>query len=96
MISEPADWPARAICGEDRDLFFGPDGESRQERLGREQIAKVICYQCPVRAQCLGYAVGRGIGSGVWGGYGEDELRGLRHSYLSRKRAAQRQQGSAA
>ncbi len=49
--------PRRA--GEDLVLFFGPDGERQPEREIRERKAKQICMGCPVRTECLDYAVSR-------------------------------------
>src|SRR5690606_16852005 len=45
-------WRNRAAClGVDSDLFFPPPGP-----YGAEE-AKAICRDCPVRAECLDYAV---------------------------------------
>ena len=38
-------------------LFFGPDRERLAEREIRERKAKVICALCPLRAECLEYAL---------------------------------------
>jgi WhiB family transcriptional regulator, redox-sensing transcriptional regulator len=67
-------WQDRAACrGADALLFFGPDGEPRREREIREAKAKAICAACPVRAQCLNYALGNSIKHGIWGGLDEEE-----------------------
>ena len=53
-------WQDRAACkGADVVLFFGPDGERQPERDIRERKAKALCGACPVRMECLGYAVSR-------------------------------------
>ena len=53
-------WQDAAACrGEDLVLFFGPDGERQPEREIRERKAKQICMGCPVRTECLDYAVSR-------------------------------------
>jgi hypothetical protein len=54
-------------------LFFGPDGERQPERDVRERKAKAICAQCPVRTECLDYALSRPEKYGTWGGLNEDE-----------------------
>jgi WhiB family transcriptional regulator, redox-sensing transcriptional regulator len=57
----------------DAELFFGPDSETGQEREIREAKAKAICALCPVRAQCLDYALGNSIRHGIWGGLNKEE-----------------------
>src|SRR5579863_6117249 len=67
-------WQDAAECrGEDLLLFFGPDGERQPERDIRERKAKEICAACPVRLECLNYAVSRPEKYGTWGGLNEDE-----------------------
>lgn len=67
------DWRDEAACiGTDLALFFGPDGEREPERLAREKKANAICAACPVRVDCLEYAVSRPERSGTWGGLNED------------------------
>jgi WhiB family transcriptional regulator, redox-sensing transcriptional regulator len=67
-------WQDRAACaGMDAQLFFGPDGEGRQEREIREAKAKAVCALCPVRAQCLDYALRSSIRHGIWGGLTKEE-----------------------
>ncbi len=53
-------WQDEAACrGKEVVLFFGPDGERQPEREIRERKAKAVCNACPVRAECLTYAVSR-------------------------------------
>jgi WhiB family transcriptional regulator, redox-sensing transcriptional regulator len=67
-------WQDRAACrGMDVLLFFGPDHERRSEREIREAKAKAICQLCPVRTQCLDYALRNSIRPGIWGGLNEEE-----------------------
>lgn len=67
-------WQDAAACrGEDIELFFGPDGERQPEREVRERKAKAICSRCPVRGECLEYALSKPERYGVWGGLNEDE-----------------------
>ena len=40
--------------------------------------AKAVCRACPVRDQCLDWALEQGIDHGVWGGLAGDERRALR------------------
>ena len=62
-------WQDRAACvGNDAELFFGLDGERPQDREMREAKAAAVCTRCPVRAQCLEYALANSIKHGIWGG----------------------------
>ncbi|KUH40005.1 MULTISPECIES: WhiB family transcriptional regulator [Streptomyces] len=70
-------WRQAAACRhEDPDLFF-PVGTSGPAVMQAEE-AKKICGRCPVREQCLQWAVETGQDFGVWGGANEDERRTLR------------------
>lgn len=65
------DWQDRGLCAEvGGRLFFPEDGQSAQE-------AKQVCGLCPVRAECLAFAVRHGVKYGVWGGLDERERAGL-------------------
>jgi len=67
--------PLGACQGEDPELFFpaGPLGS-------RSQIdaAKQVCMCCPVRGECLAYALASGQPDGIWGGTTQEERRGAR------------------
>jgi WhiB family transcriptional regulator, redox-sensing transcriptional regulator len=73
------DWRHRAACrDEDPELFFplsdiGP-GARQAER------AKSVCARCPVRAQCLEYALDNGLDHGIYGGTTESERWMLRRT----------------
>jgi WhiB family transcriptional regulator, redox-sensing transcriptional regulator len=82
-------WQDRAGCvGMDAKLFFGPDGERWQEREIREAKVKAICASCPVRAQCLDYALGNSIKHGIWGGLNQEERTRERRRRARRPQAA--------
>jgi WhiB family transcriptional regulator, redox-sensing transcriptional regulator len=67
-------WQDSAACaGMDVLLFFGPDREPGPEREIREAKAKAVCQLCPVRVQCLNYALRNSIRHGIWGGLKEEE-----------------------
>lgn len=72
LIERPA-WMARAGCrGVDPELFFPERGEPGSK-------AKAVCWTlCPVRAECLAYALDNGEKFGVWGGASERERRRMR------------------
>ena len=80
-------WRDEAACRDtDPDLFF-PVGTTG---LAVDQIAsaKAVCGSCPVRTQCLEFALFTNQDSGVWGGTSEDERRKLRRAWVKGRRAA--------
>jgi WhiB family redox-sensing transcriptional regulator len=71
------DWRHDAVCrDEDPELFF-PIGTSGLAIAQAEQ-AKSVCGRCPVKAECLSWALNNGQDAGVWGGMSEDERRALK------------------
>lgn len=70
-------WRTHAACFEsDPDLWFPESGTARE--------ARAICSSCPVRVDCLEWALSNGEGHGVWGGASERVRRHLRrHLNLS-------------
>jgi WhiB family redox-sensing transcriptional regulator len=74
-LAEPPEdlsWRDAGLCAEvDPELFF-------PEKGGTAAPAKRVCRSCPVRAECLDYALGRDVQHGVWGGLSERERRRLK------------------
>jgi WhiB family redox-sensing transcriptional regulator len=82
-------WQRDAACrGDDVGLFFGLDGERGDAKAQRERKAKAICSQCPVRNECLSYAV-ETRQLGFWGGLNDDQRQ-------SERRRRQRRAGATA
>ena len=66
------DWQQDAACVHHREVdFFPARGESVRD-------AKAVCACCPVRMQCLDFALRLKVAHGVWGGLSERERRSLR------------------
>ena len=65
-------WKERAACDGMSELFFSGVGEAR-----KAEEAKKICVRCPVRADCLDYALKTRQKFGVWGGLAPKERRSL-------------------
>ncbi|MFZ4153650.1 WhiB family transcriptional regulator [Streptomyces pseudogriseolus] len=77
-------WRQSAACRtEDPELFF-PIGTSGPALLQTEQ-AKAVCRRCPVREQCLEWALETGQSIGVWGGTSETERRALKRRIAARR-----------
>jgi WhiB family redox-sensing transcriptional regulator len=67
----PDYWQDRAACfGIDPDVFF-PFSE---EEAGP---ALAFCLRCPIREECLAWALKNGERYGVWGGLTEQQRRRL-------------------
>jgi WhiB family redox-sensing transcriptional regulator len=65
-------WKADALCAQtDPEAFFPEKGGSTRE-------AKRICIGCPVREECLDYALEHDERFGIWGGLSERERRALK------------------
>ena len=73
------DWKLRAAClTHSPALFFAKRWESKRETVKREKRAKRVCATCPVREQCLTYALTRNEKYGIWGGLTEKERTQMR------------------
>lgn len=74
--TEMWDWQLRARCRNmDTDLFFSPEGETRQARRYREEFATQICHSCPVVTECRTHAQTVREPYGIWGGATEADRR---------------------
>jgi WhiB family transcriptional regulator, redox-sensing transcriptional regulator len=79
-------WMAHALCrGTNPDRYFPSDG------VGVEAVQR-ICVDCPVRVDCLEYALRHGIDQGVWGGASERQRRRIRRQ---RRALAEAETGTA-
>lgn len=72
---EPQPWAGAALCHQ-----VGPDmGDAWFPNSGDQAPgAKAVCGRCPVRDECLQYALDLNIKEGIWGGLNERERRKLR------------------
>jgi WhiB family transcriptional regulator, redox-sensing transcriptional regulator len=90
-----AEWWTLAACqSADPDLFF-PISGSGPARVQVER-AKAVCAGCPVRSDCLRYALAAGPLQGVWGGLTEEERRLLRQREAKARMRAARRSGARA
>jgi WhiB family redox-sensing transcriptional regulator len=72
-------WVQQARCrDEDPELFF-PIGSTGPAAV-QVEAAKAVCLTCPVRLDCLEWALATAQDSGVWGGLSEEERRALRRA----------------
>src|SRR5690606_40875215 len=82
-------WVRHAACRGLTHLFFPDVGDARTG-----SAAKAVCASCPVRWDCLTYALDNHEGIGIWGGFNSRERRILnRWRRLARQpRAEERRQ----
>lgn len=77
----PEEWKLRARCrGEDPDLWFPQgDGQRRSDRKVRAVtvVARSFCLKCPVKNDCLSYAITLDLRYGMWGGLTERQRASL-------------------
>ncbi len=75
-------WRAQAACRDADVKMFFPDSDEEAE------AAKAVCASCPVRIECLEFALATRQEDGVWGGLTELERRRLRRRRQAAARAA--------
>jgi hypothetical protein len=71
--SKDLNWQSNAECAkkENRDkanMFFSEDAKDKS-------VAKGICGSCPVRQQCIKWALENNVIWGIWGGKDEQQIR---------------------
>lgn len=92
-IESPRSWDAHLAWRQDaecRDLdpnLFFPVGVTGPA-VDQIAAAKGICSACPVRAECLEFAITTNQEFGIWGGTSEDERRVLRRKWRAQQRQA--------
>ena len=67
------DWQEHSLCktAQNLQLFF-------PERGGSSKPARTVCGLCPVKEQCLEYALNNKEAHGIWGGTSDRERRLIR------------------
>ena len=85
------DWRDGAVCREtDPELFF-PTATGGHAYNAQVAAAKAVCAACPVRAECLTFALDA-LAVGIAGGLTEAERRRLRRREGAHRRAATRRE----
>lgn len=87
------DWRHRAGCRDvDPELFF-PLG-TKESAATQTERAKAVCARCPVKRDCLDFALVTHLKEGVYGGLDETERAARRRSWI-KAQARQRKAGVA-
>ncbi len=86
-------WQDEAACkGMDAEIFYpNTDGKDADEQATDALEAKLVCFACPVRTECLAAAMSSSPpeAHGVWGGLTEAERRRI----IRKQRTIRRAQG---
>lgn len=72
MTDGDLDWARDAECAKPENSHVAFFDQVTPEQKNE---AKNLCFACPVRKDCIKYALERNTGDGVWGGRDENELR---------------------
>lgn len=80
-------WREQAACrGKDPNLFF-PEGQGGSTNV-QVVAAKAVCAGCPVRKECLDYALVVSLKDGVWGGMSVEERKAEKRRRVRARRWA--------
>ena len=82
---DDANWRDNAACRHaDPDLFFpvGTTGDA----IDDTEAAISLCRRCPVREQCLEFAMVTNQRDGIWGGTSEEDRRRMRSAWVAARR----------
>ena len=78
-------WRDDAACrNTDPDLFFPVGTTSDAAEVNKAAIA--LCQRCPVREQCLEFAMVTNQRAGVWGATSEEDRRRMRSAWVAARR----------
>jgi WhiB family redox-sensing transcriptional regulator len=66
------EWMQRGLCRSTPLVNFFPTAGAGVA------VARKVCAKCPVRAECLEYAIQEGVTHGVWGGASDRERQRIR------------------
>jgi WhiB family redox-sensing transcriptional regulator len=83
ITASPGAWQGQGLCIDLSDTAFFLDGD---DYAGLKK-AKAVCAQCPVKDECLDFAIESNQSLGVWGGASPNERRQIRRGWL-RERAS--------
>lgn len=79
LLTSRRGWVERAACrNSDPELFFPVS--TTGPAAGQVAEARAVCASCPVRAECLDWALNTGQADGIWGGTTPEERRTMRRN----------------
>lgn len=84
----PPDWTRHAACQyTDPDLFFLEEDDLYEAAAIASDQARRVCLGCPVRRECLSFALRTRQVHGTWGGLSERQLQAERRTRIVRSLA---------
>ncbi|WP_423487912.1 WhiB family transcriptional regulator [Mycobacteroides sp. PCS013] len=75
-LGSPPKWAVNAVCAESTSEFFYPD----EQDYITASAAKWACRRCPVRDECLQWALENDEQFGVWGATTPKERRRIKRT----------------
>lgn len=66
-MNRDEEWKLDGLCNEIGGELWYPESDSK--------AAREVCARCPVRQQCLDYALANGEQEGIWGGTSANQRR---------------------
>jgi hypothetical protein len=82
-------WAGHVLCAEtDSEIFFPAHDDPATE-------ARQICARCPVREDCLNFAIANNERYGIWGGLDPGERDSLRRKQRQQKQRTANRWGAA-
>jgi WhiB family redox-sensing transcriptional regulator len=83
-------WRLKRMCiDQNLDMFF-PEDQPKFKVENEPGNPGSFCFQCPVRKECLDYAVQNEIRHGVWGGVNEETRNRLINLRIKQRRTEAR------
>lgn len=83
LKNNTSEWKWDAACqGMGPEVFYLEQGQ-KTENIMKVQAARQICGRCPVKVECLRYAVDNYIGTGIWAGTTPLQRKRLRNGRAS-------------
>lgn len=85
---EAAPWMKLGQCRDlATDVFFADACDA----AATAKVAQAICSICPVKAECLDYAIRHGCEYGIWGGVTAYARKDLRREFVKEQRRLERE-----
>lgn len=85
VLQEAKEEAGQISCEQYPDAWFPGDGTNAAYET---RWAKQMCNECPIRQQCLEYALVANEEHGIWGGLTRQERTALKRNHLTLRRSA--------